>query len=76
VAEWQNVGPRLRLTDEALSALSVGTVRTFDCGGVLVAMEKRADGFWQVRPRRVPPFLLIGLRSHERVKVQDEEPCT
>jgi hypothetical protein len=73
LAEWQNVGPRVRLADEALSALPGGTVRTFDCGGVLVAMEKRADRFWQVRPRRVPPFLLAGLRSHERVKVQDEQ---
>jgi hypothetical protein len=72
VAEWQNVGPRVRLADEALSALPVGTVRTFDCGGVLVAMEKRTDDYWQVRPRRVPSFLLAGLRSHERVKVQGE----
>jgi hypothetical protein len=70
---WVNRGASRRLSREALDALPADTVRTFDCGGVLVAMQKRADGEWQVTVRRVPSFVLAGMRSYERVKMQDEQ---
>lgn len=71
VSKWENSGPHLRLTAEDLSAVPENTRRTFDCGGVLIAMYRRPDGYWQVTPRRVPPWVLSNLRSVERVRKRD-----
>jgi hypothetical protein len=69
--KWRNQGPTRRLSEQSLGAEPEGSVRTFACGPVLVAMRKRADGQWQVNPRRVPSHILDGLRSYQRVKVHD-----